>query len=580
MQDLNAQGHDMLIGETEQGNEFSAARGTRPVSSPKKRLGEIAVLAAIALLAVLALYIPTTWIGDLGPVPDAQEYAITAGRLAHGASYSISLLGRQYPPRYPFGFPALLVPAYWLPDATLGNGIYAVVTYGVLTVVLAYTLAAVIGGPVAGVVAAVTLMALPEFQLWNHELMSETASAALTLTVALLLYQAVTAQDQSRRFQLLIAAGLVSGAAVLVHLTDIALVAAIITVLPASAVLRRQLVRNLAAVSVGPIMAMASLAIYDRLTFGSFTRTGYEFWVPNWYSSPGTEFSTSYALKSPGISDPATPGLSNVSYYLGAFTGLSWFHSISVIPTTFALLAVAGTVLMVFRSQPAVRCVALFCIVVSALTLVTFSLYFFQAARFVAPVVPLFAVAAGVGAGKGISLAIEGWRRHSLPQGIVGVGLCALLAAMIRDSIRGSVQQNYLYQSTVAKAQPVGQWNLWTAALYGRAIHGRSIVITDTLLPLLDQAGLSRRTRVIPVSRGEYWDKPPLQNRPLYSSEWRHIDQLIRRGIPVYSDSPTLAAARGNTAADHSSWAALDSHRLIPVASYGAVVIYRLAMAP
>jgi hypothetical protein len=127
--------------------------------------------------------------------------------------------------------------------------------------------------------------------------------------------------------------------------------------------------------------------------------------------------------------------------------------------------------------------------------------------------------------------------------------------------------------------QPVGQWNLWTAALYRRTVHERSIVITDTLLPLLDEAGVTRLARIVPVSRGEYWDKPPLHGHPLYAQQRRQIDALLHRGVPVYTDAPTLAAARANQGVDPVSWPALAAHRLVQIGRSGAVVIYRLSAA-
>src|SRR5579883_2355808 len=84
--------------------------------------GELLLASLIWLLAFVALYFPAAQVADLGPLPDATEYATTADRLAHFHSFAIELLGKTYPSRYPFGFPLLLVPSYWLPGATLANG--------------------------------------------------------------------------------------------------------------------------------------------------------------------------------------------------------------------------------------------------------------------------------------------------------------------------------------------------------------------------------------------------------------------------------------------------------------------------
>jgi hypothetical protein len=602
---------------TETGTARSVARAIMAKPALALRAGQVeaAGTLAVAFFAILALYIPISWIGDLGPVPDAQEYAITARNLAHGGSYTISLLGSHYPPRYPFGFPALIAPAYWLPGPTLANGIYAVVAFGVLAAVLAYRLARLVGGYLAGAVAVIVLLALPQYQLWNHELMSETASAALTVAAALLLYHAAATGDQKRRRAFITSLGLVCGIAILVHVTNVALpIAALIALLadprrlqPRSEYLgqggpgghpqgnaptgvtipevsrrwstHRRLVADMVALAIGPLAAIACLGIYDKVTFGSFGRTGYAFWVPHWYSSFGATFSPSYALKAPGIGDPSAPHVPNLSYYLGALTGLPSLQSVPVLSGATALLALIGCAVMLRNSQPATRVVAIFTIVFTALTVSIFSLYFFQTVRFLAPVIPLLAISAGVGARAGGTMLLAGLRRRALPQLLFGLAVAALTLAALNTAVRASGQQNYLYQAYVARAQPAGQWNLWTAALYRRTLHQRSIAITDTLLPLLDEAGVTRLARIVPVSRGEYWDKPPLQGHPLYVQQRRQIDEMLRRGVPVYTDTPTLAAARANQSTDHVSWPALEAHRFVPVGAGGAVAIYRLSAA-
>lgn len=115
----------------------------------------LALPAGVLAVAAVLLYIPAAWREDLRPFPDALEYALTARGLARFEPYRLTLLGRSYPPRYPFGFPLLLAPAYRLPGATFGNGIYGVA--------LTYALGRRAGGRVAGLVAAATLLLLPQY---------------------------------------------------------------------------------------------------------------------------------------------------------------------------------------------------------------------------------------------------------------------------------------------------------------------------------------------------------------------------------------------------------------------------------
>jgi len=96
---------------------------------------ELFLLLGVLVLAVAILFLPSYWASSLVPHADAGEYTITAQNLAYLKGYHITLLHRAYPSRYPFGFPLLLMPFYWLPHATLATGIYGVLTYAVLTVV-------------------------------------------------------------------------------------------------------------------------------------------------------------------------------------------------------------------------------------------------------------------------------------------------------------------------------------------------------------------------------------------------------------------------------------------------------------
>src|SRR5947209_6434895 len=340
-------------------------------------------LAAGVLLAAVAglmLYIRPEWVADLGPPPDALEYAVTAQSIAHGGPFVISLLGVHYPPRYPFGFPLLIAPAYWLPGATLANGIYAVGLFGTLAVVCVYRLGVVLGGRLAGLAAGLILLMLPQYVTWNQQVMSETATVALTAYAALLLYQ-VAGENGRRRELLLTVLGLACGLAILVHITNLALPLAVLPALLLTPSLRPSLARILFLLATGPLAALAALAVYDWITFGDPARTGYAYWVPQWYGSLGREFSLSYALKAPGIvGDALAPAhTSNAVYYARALAGLLPHSSLLLLPGWAAALALVGAVALARRSNPARKAFLTFACAFTILVFGVFSLYFFQA---------------------------------------------------------------------------------------------------------------------------------------------------------------------------------------------------------
>lgn len=247
----------------------------------------VAVGAVLLAVAALTLYIPADWVADLGPPPDALEYAVTGKSIAHGGPYSISLLGHLYPPRYPFGFPVLIAPMYVLPGATLANGIYGVGLFGVLTVVLVYRLTVLLDGQFAGMMAGAILLLLPQYLSWNHQVMSETASAALTVIAALLLYRIADGDDGRRRRIRLTLLGLICGLAILVHITNVALLLASFAVLLLIPSIRKRAGRPLLALAAGPLIAVVILCGYNWMTFGRFTGTGYAYWAPEWYGTLG-----------------------------------------------------------------------------------------------------------------------------------------------------------------------------------------------------------------------------------------------------------------------------------------------------
>ena len=90
-----------------------------------------AVSIAVMVAGGIVLVVLPSWVADLGPMPDAGEYAISARNLARQRGFTIDVLGHPYPPRYPIGFPLLLAPVYWMPFASLASGIYTVIAFSV-----------------------------------------------------------------------------------------------------------------------------------------------------------------------------------------------------------------------------------------------------------------------------------------------------------------------------------------------------------------------------------------------------------------------------------------------------------------
>ncbi|HET8628970.1 MAG TPA: glycosyltransferase family 39 protein [Thermomicrobiales bacterium] len=563
----------------------AAGRGHRAIAA------EVALALGVALVAAAILYVPPAWRADFRPFPDAEEYAVTARRLAQFGGYALRLLGQDYPPRYPFGFPALLTPAYWLPGATLESGLYGVVAFGALDVALTYLLSRLLYDRAAGLLAAAALLLLPPYLAWNHAIMSETATVALTAAAALLLALAARALERGARRRALVmlgALGAVGGVAILVRLTNAIPVGAAALGLLAGGGLRREWRRALPALAAGPVAALVALAVYGQRTFGSVAGTGYRYWVPEWYGSLGKTFSLRYAFVAPGATgDAAAPaGLPNLLYYARGLAGLLPDRSSLLLTVPFALLALAGMARLLADRRPAARAVGA-CGVATAVGLVAvYAAYFMPDVRFLAPLAPFAALGIGVAAAWGIRLLLGALRARqaapALPRALAGAALVALALAGAVEVTGTAAEQIYLYQWYGLRNNALYQppRDLQAIAAYQAAAPAGSVLVTDVALPLATAQGLAARYTVVPLTQGEYWDKAPLRHAPEVVFRQRILDGAFRHGVAVYTDSLTIAPVLTYGPQALARFLADNQARLVPVATTDGITIYRLAREP
>ena len=536
----------------------------------------VATTVAVLALAALVLYIPPSWRQDLGPLPDALEYAIAARNLARLDTFAISLLGESHPPRYPFGFPALLAPAYRLGDAGLATGIYAVIAYGALTVLLVYVLARRIGGPLAGLVAALVPLVRPLFLDWSHQVMSETATAALVAAVALLVHLVVGAGTGRGRVLLLVGLGLACGLSITVRIAQLCLVPAVLAALLVDPRVRAHPLRDGAAFALGPVLALAALAAYGQSAFGSPTGTGYAYWVPYWYDSDRT-FSLAYAFSAPGsVADTyRLSGASNLLFYAVDVP----YHLLSLELSVVA--GIGALVLLRDRRRPS-RATLLFAAVFTVLLVGLYAAYFYQSLRFMAPLLPLAAVCVGVATAAGARLAAEGLRRRRWPSLAGGAVVCGIALVGFATALGPAARRSYAVDHLVrgSRALYAFPWESATAASYAALAPPGSIVVTDVVLPLLEEAGVTRKRAVLPLLRNSYWRGPPLRDRPTFAERRDAIDRALRRGVPVYTDAYSLDSARRWRGSQPELWEALASFRLEPVGEAAAAALLRLRPRP
>jgi hypothetical protein len=584
-----------------------APNGNLP--APPTRIAGIFLALAVLLLAALALCLPADWSGDLRPAPDAVEYAVTAQRLASGESFALPLPGRDDPSRYPFGFPALLAPAYWFPGADLRAGLYGVIALGALGVLLVYLLGSRLWDRPTGLLAALTLLFLPQYLTWNRAIMSETATATLVAATALLLWHAVAIPNARRQRWLLCAAGIAVGVAILVRLNNIVLLPALIAGLatshfarprsrpPSSGEGRRRsggeglitLLPPLITLTIGPALALVALAAYAWITFGSPLGTGYRYWVPEWYADPRLTFAFTYAFRAPALSGDLNtpPDLPNIIYYARSLTGLLPAPTSNFLTRGLALIALTGALAALRDRRPAARAMIGFAGSLGVLTGLLFAGYFLADVRFLAPLAPMLALAIAGGARTGLRLIRVGVRarrpRQALPRAIIGVLIVAVATQALIVAAGPTVAACYPCQrltggtaSTLYHPAP----ELATIAAYRDLTPRPSLLITDLLPPLLGAAGLTEGRTIVPLTLGEYWGKAPLRNTPPITDRQRLILAALRDGVPVYIDGYSIAPVSSQGSGDMERFLQAHNARLETAYSAEMVTIYRLVSLP
>ncbi len=233
------------------------------------------LLLLVLLLAGWALWRSPWSASNLAIVPDTVEYAIAAQRLATVGRYDLEIEGGSYPPRYPPWFSALfLAPAYALAPGELGIGIVPVLVLALGAVGAAFALGRRLSGVWGAVAAAVTLACFGEFRRLSREIMSDVPAMTFGLWSCALYVR--MRQGPGRTADHVLAGWLCAAAFSLrVELASL--------VLPFAALVlwRGERVWLRAALVLAPAaLVAAATALYNHVTFGTWARNGYHFWLP------------------------------------------------------------------------------------------------------------------------------------------------------------------------------------------------------------------------------------------------------------------------------------------------------------
>jgi 4-amino-4-deoxy-L-arabinose transferase-like glycosyltransferase len=349
----------------------------------------IASLLAAGVCAGVLVYVERAPEQPLAqqPGPDAPEYASAAVSLAHDKGfYTFIHSGSREPPRYPPGYPMALAPfaavGSFPRDVQRGAKFWAM-----FYVLVAVAAAWVLGGPMAGVLAALLVGLSPFARHAAGLVLSDALVAALTVLMLPLLRLANRSGDRL--------AGTATGVATVARLTAGINLVGLLASMP-----RRSGKRAL----LFAIPWLIGLGLLQWLMFGSPLKTGYSYW-----GVAGHFFSLSYITGKAVVREgpfifpdrlngqllnwvcPCQVGgpqasLPNLTFYPLVLASAFWVFSPPLVPLLG--LGYAWRI----RRDPVGR----YTLVVTVLTLLLFEVYEFQAARFLAGPATLLLVLACV----------------------------------------------------------------------------------------------------------------------------------------------------------------------------------------
>jgi hypothetical protein len=359
---------------------------TRPRSERRTAITRRDRLVALLAFAICALQIvrqPSFALADQA-YPDSIEYITGAYNLAHGHGYVATLNGGVHAtPLYPPGLSMLLMPfTFWhYPDGTF---IAAKLLAVALLAAICWA-AWMLRGPWAVVAAAAIVGLSPFVPALGRMVLTDPLDAALAVMILSVISRPATGR-QFRR------SGILAGASLLVRVAGVTTFASLV-----AAVGRR----GLKAMLIGAVPLIAALAAYQWAANGSPLRTGYGYGaghgiisVKNATSRTLSADSSFYLedglsrIRGPFVPTTGSPNATpNLLFYPDVLLGLGWVYAPPLV-TVIGLIEAWRR-----RNSPAGRYV-----IASVLaSLVLFTLYEYQAGRFLAPAASLLVVMSAAG---------------------------------------------------------------------------------------------------------------------------------------------------------------------------------------
>jgi hypothetical protein len=245
-------------------------------------IGVLLLLCALTFyyFAVLRIDYSKTALLNLGPHPDATEYFAQAKALHRDGWPSIQIGYEKLPSRYPFGYPALMVP--WLKILPEADAVLAPFrtsqTMGLLLLLSMFVFYAYLAMPLTGGFAALLLATLPAFFTFCRSSMSEISASVLIVLAFMFAYLGL---KEERRWKIYLSAVLL-GLSINIRLQSLFFAPLLLTMalLPVRG-MRTQWFVHCAALAGVFVLAASPVLVFNTIEFHSPLKTGYDFWLPS-----------------------------------------------------------------------------------------------------------------------------------------------------------------------------------------------------------------------------------------------------------------------------------------------------------
>ena len=244
-------------------------------------VGTLLFLCALTFyyFAVVKIDYRNTALLDLPPYPDATEYFAQAKALLKDGWPSIQIGYDKLPSRYPFGYPALMLP--WLKILPRGDAVLAPFrtnqTLGLLLLLTVFAFYTYLAMPLTGGFAALLLATLPGFFTFCRSSISEISASVLIVLAFMFAYLGV---KEERRWKIYLSAVFL-GLSLDIRIQSLFFAPLLLAMaLFPIREMRWRWFLHCAALPVVFVLAAGPLLMFNTIQFHSPFKTGYDFWAP------------------------------------------------------------------------------------------------------------------------------------------------------------------------------------------------------------------------------------------------------------------------------------------------------------